>query len=1491
MIRLFQFSVRAAGLLCLAAATSGQLAAQVFSPLRTAQSARFIEAPRFVEQELGDAEDAIAAKQYSDAVVRLGDLLQRESAESLDKDSLAGQDFFLIDDAQDRSQHQTESLLRRARKIIGELPPAALDTYELQYGPIARRTFDEASAARDWDGLRDVRRKFFHTKAGYEASLILAQHELFSGHPLHASLLLDAIVQTPRAIGHLGESVKEIHAAALHLSGREPNPQIAERYAVNQQAAGGKIKDYAVFGGKADRNGGSAGQLPLGNLRWDLPTTASPREEQLLLEKADELLANGKLPAPSWIPIRVGDHLLMRTTDRLFGVDYRTGKRVWQYPWYGTSEDSEEESAPLSLMGAVPVDGGPSNLVTQRVWNDLPYGQISSDGERVFMITDLAEVEIAQFSQIMGFRGTRPADTSTNTLVALDLATEGKLRWRLGKVADQASMLSDAFFLGPPLPLDGRLYVMVELAGDILLVCLDPATGDELWRQQLVAVESGSVDFDAVRRIAGASPTYHEGVLICPTGAGATVAIDLVDRMLRWGVSYPRKSDANQIVNRRNSVEPSRLMQRWHSGLAIAAEKSVLITPIESDRLFCFDLLSGSAVFKDRSRGQLRYLAGVRDDKFLLVGQQELHAYDLQSGDLVWRTPSGFLAAGQQIAGRGVFGEHDFFVPTTANQLLQVSLEDGAVLSRRTTRYPLGNLVAVDGEIISQGATRLSVAFGEASLEPLVTAMLQKNPNDFYALVRQAELLLQRQQLRDALERLNQAGKIDPESDEVHMLSVAAMLGILREDPSGEQEIVAQLDAMIDQPNQRAEFLGLLVRGALTNGRLDDAAGRLLELSQLLTEESSLNFAADDIINDITRQCTLDSWLAARMKDVVMAADQEQLREINQRVNDFVASNSHAVDSLLTRLVRHFESLDTAEARNELGRRYLDGGEALKLERLALGSSAALSSELSGLSDQRLLMLAEAFALGERVEDALDVIEILENREAFSDQARLEALRNLAVGKSSQFEWDDTVGLKWQSQKTVNRGMAEVDRRLSRTLVTWGHSLRGWQLISEGANTVALRDPFGQPHAIPLDGLTRRGDDGDKEAIISGGIMIVVRPGEIDAIDLNRLKGNQVIDSILWKRNFSGDGLANARRANEMNSFGAPIYWYRMNSPTAKMPMPEFRVGPILGDRLMVLHGGDLLAIDLATSETLWRNSNAPPSGTIVADGDRVAVVSPDAGVVKFYDKLDGRSLDSQPWKHGKIWHSMGEHVLSELPSEDKRRAELKIVNPFSGQVLQQLETSTASRAIADGERTFGQIVDSRYMVLLDTNGKLRIWDIQAGTVLSELETTPNQDLQKLHAMALDGQLIVIPEGKTPTLPDAVTLQTRYLKAGHQTAHALHAVSLADGNLRWSVEFDDLPWGCTISQPIFTPVILLTRSFSTYSSTNARTVKLDVQAIDVDTGEVLHERLGKGLSANTSEIETRMTIQPVGQRVIAQVSGEILTYFFGKTDEEVAGDP
>ena len=46
-----------------------------FRPTRGAQSGRFIQAPRSIQQQLREAERALDEERYSDAVVRLGDLL------------------------------------------------------------------------------------------------------------------------------------------------------------------------------------------------------------------------------------------------------------------------------------------------------------------------------------------------------------------------------------------------------------------------------------------------------------------------------------------------------------------------------------------------------------------------------------------------------------------------------------------------------------------------------------------------------------------------------------------------------------------------------------------------------------------------------------------------------------------------------------------------------------------------------------------------------------------------------------------------------------------------------------------------------------------------------------------------------------------------------------------------------------------------------------------------------------------------------------------------------------------------------------------------------------------------------------------------------------------------------------------------------------------------------------------------------------------------
>lgn len=1492
------------GLMLPAVFPTAQLWGQgIFRQVNNRQSGRLIAPPRRVQQQLREAERALEDGRNSDAVVRLGDLLSVELDGSGNLD-LAGQDFFMdVDDSRGDGVPVTKSLMRTARAMIANLPSDARKTYELRYGPLARKLLIESAATRDWNGVREVRRRYFHTKAGYEASILLATNELFGGHPLSASLLLDEVVSTPQAVAHLGPSVVWMHAAACIQGGRgmpeitmpqnreirlgdqtlsipgegELADWISKHFRTLETYSGSTLTEYPVFGAEPDRNGGSAGQMPLMNLRWKLGTTASPRQERAVRKAEGEMATSGKLPPPSWVPLKVGDQLLMRTTERLVGVDYRTGKRVWTYPWQTTLEWFDEDESSFDTVPIEPT--GLSDLLSQRVWNDVPYGRITSDGQRVFVLDDLRQVEITTLSGMM-MRGTRPADAGSNTLVALDLATEGKLLWRLGSEADGESNLSDAFFLGPPLPLDGRLYVMFELAGDINLCCLDPATGNEFWRQQLVAVESVGIDGDPIRRVAGATPTFHEGILICPTGAGAVVALNLADRTLRWSITFNRMSDRIRNVRGRRGLDVSQLMHRWYSGAAIASGTSVLVTPIESDRLFGCNLLTGEKLFAGIPRDYMRYLAGIRDGKFLVAGANQVEAYALDGGRVVWTTPEDMLAAGQHIAGVGVFGENEYFVPTTSNQIVAISLQDGSVTGRRDTRYPLGNLVAADGEIIAQSATALLVAFGEATLEPLVNRMLEENPNDFDALVRKSELLIQHDDRQAALDLLARAREMQPDNDEVRMLSVTAMLGSLRESSEIDPKLVDTLDGLIDRPSQRAELLALRIRSSLADQEYVVAASKLIELSSLVVQEPLLESAADQIVADPSRQCSLDAWLSARVGEISAAASEEDLQQINALVRDAVAAKQQGSNALLTRIVRHFGALDGVESmRVELATRLHNDGSYLALERLALGTAVPSQRGFGSLSNSRLMILADAYVESGMLKDAAAVLDVLDSRDVSELPQLSERISELReASQEAEYAWSDKISLNWNSQPIRMR--ATMRQRVATTTVTGGKTFRGWNLVSETARPLALRDPYGLMRPVPHQG--RDIGEDDKEAQVSGAAMVVVMPNGLIALDMNHVLDGDG-ESILWQRSLSGDAGPGAKRRSRPTPFNDNVYRYVIDSRDVVNP-PEFRLGPILGDRLIMLQGGDLMAIDLLTKETLWRNSSAPKSGFVVSDGDRVAVItSRPTPSVSFFNILDGRKLDSSQWEHGDVWASSSSHVLCYSPRDSNGKHTISVVDPFSNDVLLEQKTVAAknSNDNQDVPRAFGRVVEGRYMALLNNDGEAIVWDILEGRELANHQLPAYPDLQGLNAIMLNDQLILLPKQsvRRRSVADEPQLQTTDPSA-HETTHGIHAISLDDGTLRWGQQFDE-PWGCTLTQPAATPILMLSRGESTFKTTGSRRKTIDVLAIDVRDGSEFDRTEKKPVLSANNELATRLTVQPGLSRVIVQMGTELLTYTFG----------
>ena len=174
----------------------------------------------------------------------------------------------------------------------------------------------------------------------------------------------------------------------------------------------------------------------------------------------------------------------------------------------------------------------------QRIWDDATYGTLSSDGSLVFVIEELplgVGGPNGGFGMFGGGRNDPSNRSITNKLAAYDIHTEGKVQWELG--GQESLRQSDAFFLGPPLPLRGQLYVMAEVKDEMRLLALDGATGNLLWSQQLAMVEA-NITQDPIRRLAGVSPSYSDGILICPTGSGCVVAVDLATRSLLWGYIY-----------------------------------------------------------------------------------------------------------------------------------------------------------------------------------------------------------------------------------------------------------------------------------------------------------------------------------------------------------------------------------------------------------------------------------------------------------------------------------------------------------------------------------------------------------------------------------------------------------------------------------------------------------------------------------------------------------------------------------------------------------------------------------------------------------------------------------------------------------------------------------------------------------------------------------------------------------------------------------------
>ena len=658
----------------------------------------------------------------------------------------------------------------------------------------------------------------------------------------------------------------------------------------------------------------------------------------------------------------------------------------------------------------------------------------------------------------------------------------------------------------------------------------------------------------------------------------------------------------------------------------------------------------------------------------------------------------------------------------------------------------------------------------------------------------------------------------------------------------------------------------------------------MLKLSDVVTMDPASDGAANRIVADPTRQCSLDAWLAARSAELANQMDESEREKVDKLFADSFAEKLHSPSNLLWKLLQQFGSITATDSiREELSGRLEKDQEWLRAYSLQLGSRFASLEQLQSLPTPRLFHLAKVHSLSGFAKDALQILEMLREREDGPDTELLDQIKDATLPLIEKRKWADTAKIKWEPRPTRMRATMALNQQVSETTVLAGQQFLGWRLVSEGAFALALRNPLGYPRQIPLDLENRQRDMGQNEAMIAGGVMIVVTPNALVAVDLYRLE-SQANESVLWRHSLSSDDSPLLKRRSNPTRFGDQVFQYLLNGTTARNLVPTFSLGPILGDRVLALQGGELMSLDLLTSEPQWRNSDAPASGSVLCDGNEIAVVSDSEKRIVYFNLHDGAKLREVAWEHGQIWSAVGEHVLAYQPTGTSREYEIRLFNPFTNKVKLNKRANEANRTNENIPASYGRLIGGRYLSLLDTEGNAVIWDLIEANEVSSVKLPAYPDLIGLHAMVLEDKCFLLPM-RRPNQNDVPPTSQLHTRQGndHETTDALFAISLNDGKLMWKKEFEE-PWGCTIHQPDASPVVLLTRGRSIFPNPRVRTRTLDLMAFDVDDGHEVASVIGKDVPSHTNELESQTKLPPGQDLMIVDIGVEKLQLNFDTTD-------
>lgn len=911
------------------------------------------------------------------------------------------------------------SVKTEANRIISAFPKEGLEFYQQQYGQQASAALDDIIRGNyDLAALADLAQRYFHTKAGAEATVLMGTLYLERGNYLEAAYAFERLLGRPNAAEFLtpltlykaclafkrsGDprheallktTLEELRKATLRNGltlGRRTYDFDALKAEIDRPLellrVTSSVGEWAMKGGNPARSATVDGGAPFLDpvFRVSMFYTGEDEANQWIRTELTRLFERtGKpprsLPLPGFFPVSTSDLLVFRSYNGVYGVatrDQVAGGRVvragevrWiskttfglhQMLTAGEVDDADMKRNVLDWWNTY-TQGGAASVLYE---NPL-IGALAHDGQNVYFVDDVAVppppvYANPEFGIMPGPQYRQSGELAeavrAGRLVAVDLKT-GRVVWELGRVrvfegspplpprlteeeADRTTsafeLCLDAVFLGPPLPLNGKLYVLIEQAGVLRLVCLDPKNlvpvpGQTrkpalVWTQKLGRPNT-ALPQDSVRRFQGAMLAAGEGIIVCPTNSGAVVAVDILSRSLLWAHAYRRLEPNDRgrppriDPNTGRPITPEHLKpDRWRAGGPVIAGGRVILTAYDSDRLECLDLRTGRLLWWVPREANDLYCGGVVNDRVIVVGRNQVRGYHLYGEGPDQRPRVAFDPVPIPTpTGHGVGGKGLFYVPVRqdgagrdaipAAEIWAINVETGAVVSKTAARkrsdtgelarFGIGNLVFQDGLVFAQSAWEVACYPQLEQKKNEMNRLLAANPNDPVGLLARGELLLDDGKLKEAVADFKAALANNLPAEKRPLLReklYVAYTELIRTDFTGNEHLLPEYEALCEVPidgdldpteiqnrknetiRRKRQYLYLVASGKESQGKLGEAFDKYLALANL--GEGNL----EDVPDEPNVRMRPDVWARGRIERMISrAADPAARRSLEDRV-------------------------------------------------------------------------------------------------------------------------------------------------------------------------------------------------------------------------------------------------------------------------------------------------------------------------------------------------------------------------------------------------------------------------------------------------------------------------------------------------------------------------------------------------------------------------------------------------------------------------------